>query len=150
LTTAPVSGKPLVPLKPGLFRLPEAPDAPVRLLGSACNACGEVFFPARHYCAACSSGDMREVELSSHGHVQTYTIVHQQLTGSVMVPPYAIVRVALDDGPVVQTVLVKSNGDPIAIDDEVEIVALPVAETAEGGTVVSFAARPLAARQGGS
>jgi uncharacterized OB-fold protein len=132
-----------------MFRLPEHDRAVIHLLGSQCGNCGETFFPARHFCAACSSGDMAEVELASSGTVETYTIVHQQLTGSVMVPPYAIVRVALKGGPVVQTVMVQDSGAGVEIGDPVDIVALPISTTNDGSKVVSFAARPASSNGGG-
>ena len=99
----------MVPLREGMFRMPDRLDAPACLLGDRCRKCGESFFPKRVFCAACSSGDMEDVEFASTGEIDTFTIVRQQPPNSVMVPPYAIVRVKLDDGPGVQTVVPKER-----------------------------------------
>ena len=133
----------LKPLRPGMFKLPDRADAPVHLLGGRCRACGEPFFPKRAYCAGCTSGDMEDVEFADAGVIETYTIVRQQLPGSAMVPPYAIVRVKLDkNGPGVQTVAANCDPEKIRIGDRVQLVAHRVMDEADGTTVVSFMAQP--------
>jgi uncharacterized OB-fold protein len=91
---------------------------------------------------------MSAVDLSSRGTVETFTIVHQQLTGSVMVPPYAIVRVKLQGGPTIQTVMEQADATWVAIGTPVELVGIPISVDSDGQTIVSFAARP-AQGQGG-
>lgn len=135
----------MVPLQPGAFRIPEYLDSPIHLLGARCRACGETFFPKRVFCAACSSDAMDEVELPERGTVQTYTVVHQQLPGSAMSPPYAIVRVALDGGVTVQTVMVEGDLGRLAIDGPVELVAHRIMDDDAGNMVISYVARHLAA-----
>jgi uncharacterized protein len=137
----------LVPLRPGMFSMPDHLDQPVKLLGSRCAACREMFFPQRAFCANCSSADMREVKLATQGSVETYTIVRQRLNGSAMVPPYAIVRVALDGGPTLQTVMVDCDPEAVRIGDRVAIVAHRIMDDEAGNTVVSFVARPLTGSQ---
>lgn len=142
-TLAPSSGH-LVPLREGMFHVPEKLDAPAGLLGNRCRNCGEPFFPRRVFCAACSSGDMEDVEFASTGEVDTFTIVRQQPPNSVMVPPYAIVRVNLDNGPGVQTVV---RGDELAgvrMGARVQLIVRRLKEDEAGNTVVSFMARPVA------
>ncbi len=136
-------GAVLKPLRPGMFSVPDRLDAPVRLLGGRCRACGEPFFPKRTYCAACTSGDQEDVEFASSGVVETFTVVRQQLPGSAMVPPYAIVRVKLDDGPGIQTVATNCDPESIRIGDRVQLVAHRVMDDEAGNTVVSFMAQPV-------
>jgi len=136
-------GAALKPLRPGMFRLPDRLDAPVQLLGGRCRACGEPFFPKRTYCAACTSGDQEDVEFAPSGVIETFTIVRQQLPGSAMVPPYAIVRVKLDDGPGIQTVATNCDPESIRIGDRVQLVAHRVMDDEAGNTVVSFMAQPV-------
>jgi uncharacterized OB-fold protein len=133
----------LKPLRAGMFPLPDRLDAPVHLLGGRCRACGEPFFPKRAFCAACTSGDMEDVEFADSGVVETFTVVRQQLPGSAMVPPYAIVRVKLDNGPTVQTVAVNCDPEAIRIGDRVGLVAHRVMDDEAGATVVSFMAQPV-------
>lgn len=149
MTTAEAERQTLVAIRPGMFHVPAHDRDVIHLLGTCCGGCGETFFPPRHFCAACSSGDMREIELDSRGTVQTFTIVHQQLNGSVMVPPYAIVRVALENGPTVQTVMASEDAATVAIGDAVETVAIPITTDKDGSTIVSFAARPVGAKSAG-
>ena len=139
-TAAP--GSPLVPLRAGMFEVPAHLDDPVRLLGNRCRACGQPFIPKRHYCAACTAGNLEDVAFSDVGEVETFTIVRQQLPGSAMVPPYAIVRVRLDDGPSVQTVAV-GDGSDIRIGSRVRMVAHRIKDDEAGNTIVSFMAQPI-------
>lgn len=139
--TSPAAGS-LKPLRPGMFNLPDRVDAPVHLLGGRCRNCGEAFFPKRVFCASCSSGDMENVELSDGGLIETFTVVRQQPPGSAMVPPYAIVRVRLDGGPSVQTVMANCDPEQVRIGDRVQLVAHRVMEDEAGATVVSFMAQP--------
>jgi uncharacterized OB-fold protein len=133
----------MVALREGMFRMPDRLDAPAGLLGDRCRKCGESFFPRRVFCAACSSGDMEDVEFASTGEIDTFTVVRQQPPNSVMVPPYAIVRVKLDDGPGIQTVV---GGDDLAgvrIGARAQLLVRRLKEDDAGNTVVSFMARPI-------
>ena len=132
----------LKPLRAGMFKVPDRLDAPVRLLGGRCRNCGEPFFPQRVYCAACTSGDMADVEFADSGEIETYTIVRQQPPNSVMVPPYAIVRVRLDGGPSVQTVMATDDVDAAHIGARVQLAARRLMEDEAGTTIISFMARP--------
>lgn len=127
-----------------MFRMPGRLDAPVGLLGNRCGKCGESFFPRRVFCAACSSGEMEDVEFASTGTIETFTIVRQQPPSSVMVPPYAIVRVKLDGGPGVQTVVKGEDLDGVRIGARAQMIVRRLKEDDAGNTVVSYMARPLA------
>ena len=133
----------LVPLRPGMFDVPDRVGAPVHLLGSRCRQCGEPFFPKRVYCAGCTSGDMADVEFADSGEIDTFTIVRQQPPNSVMVPPYAIVRVRLDGGPSIQTVMATDDIASAGIGQRVRLAARRLMEDEAGRTVVSFMARPV-------
>lgn len=126
-------------LRPEMFAGTPEPGQTARLLGSECPACGERFFPRRKYCAACTGGGLKDAVLGPEGTVETYTIVRQQLPGSAMVPPYAIVNVRLGKGPTVQTV-VREGYESLGIGQGVVLRVEPVLEE-EGQTYVSFVAR---------
>lgn len=133
----------LVPLREGMFRTPGRLDSPAGLLGDRCRNCGEAFFPRRVFCAACSSGDMEDVEFPSMGTIETFTIVRQQPPNSVMEPPYAIVRVRIDNGPSVQTVVPAEDVRGVGIGGRAELLVRRLKEDEAGNTVVSFMARPV-------
>ncbi|MEP7216611.1 MAG: OB-fold domain-containing protein [Anaerolineaceae bacterium] len=137
-----VSPTKLTPLREGMFRMPDRLDGPAALLGAVCRNCGEPFFPRRVYCAACTSGEMEDVAFSDNGVVETFTIVRQQPPNSVMTPPYAIVRVHLDGGPTIQTVMATDDIDSAFIGARVRLAIRRLKENEAGETVVSFMARP--------
>ncbi|GAB4336165.1 MAG: hypothetical protein Kow0010_23910 [Dehalococcoidia bacterium] len=146
----PASGQALVPLREGMFKPPSTLGEPARLLANRCRACGETFFPRRVFCAACTSGDMEDVLLGSTGTVQTFTIVRQQPPGSAMTPPYAIVNVAVDRGPTVQTVTPGAHLDGLAIGGRVELIIDKIMDDEAGNAVVSFIARPIPSERPGA
>lgn len=133
----------LVPLREGMFLMPGGLDGPAILLGSHCRNCGESFFPRRVFCAACSSGEMDLVELANTGEIETFTVVHQQPPNSVMEPPYAIVRIRLDNGPAVQTVVPTAGLARVAIGARAQLVVRRIRVDEAGDTVVSFMAQPV-------
>jgi len=58
--------------------IPPAEDGgPVRLLGSRCGCCGEVFFPARAICTNCSAQRGEPWEFGPEGVLYTYTVVRE-------------------------------------------------------------------------
>ena len=85
---------------------------------------------------------MEDIELPSSGSVESFTIVHQQLPRSAMIPPYAIVNVRLGAGPVVQTVL-REGHEMLELDDDVALVVETVLNE-DSHSYVAFIARRLA------
>ena len=132
----------LKPLREGMFKPVSKLDEPAHLIGGRCRDCGETFFPKRAFCAACCSGNQEDIEFKNTGTIDTFTVVYQQLPGSAMVPPYAIVRVALDDGPGVQTVATNCDPASLKIGDRVKLVVHKVMDDPAGTTIVSFMAQP--------
>ena len=59
------------PIAEGLFTWPSNDP---RLLGSQCQNCGIVTFPAQKGCPACSSTDTRNIELERRGTLWTWTV----------------------------------------------------------------------------
>ena len=143
MTSEAIRERILVPLRDGMFRMPGRLDSPAGLLGDRCRNCGEAFFPRRVFCAACSSGEMQDDEFSSTGTIETFTVVHQQPPNSVMEPPYAIVRVRLDGGPSVQTVVPTEDIEGVCIGGRAALLVRRLKEDEAGNTVVSFMARPI-------
>lgn len=131
-------------LRDDMFAMPDRLDVPVGLLGNRCRACGESFFPRRVFCAACSSGNMEDVQFKSTGTIETFTVVRQQPPNSVMIPPYAIIRLRVDGGPSVLTVVAGEDLGGVKIGGRAEVVVRRLKEDEAGNVVVSYMARPLA------
>jgi uncharacterized OB-fold protein len=93
-------------LKPALYQergTPEVPDHPA-LLGGAC-ACGYVFFPVQHFgCEKCGGTDIEPRVLSGTGRLVASARVHLH-AGKGREAPFTAAAIALDDGPMVRTLL---------------------------------------------
>lgn len=60
-----------------------------RLVGTRCEACQVMYFPPRHYCVKCYSGDsIKSAELSPCGVLYSWSIVHVGPRGAPV--PYAV------------------------------------------------------------
>lgn len=96
-----------LPLEERLFRVDGT--VPV-LLGSACAACGEHFFPRRRLCPICLA-DTADTDLSGEGTLYSHTYVHVPFFGRRKIDSggYGVGQVDLPEGVRIQTVL---TGDP--------------------------------------
>jgi uncharacterized OB-fold protein len=133
----------MVPLRAGMFEMPDSIEGKPRLYGQRCKNCKEVFATTgREYCANCGERALEQILLGTSGKVHTFTIVHQQLPGSLMEPPYVIARVTLPEGVSVQTVLCDVEPEDVKIGMPVEICLRQLEEDDEGRAVVNFFFRP--------
>ena len=82
-------------------------------LKGGCCRCGFVFFPMQTYgCERCGShgNALAPRSLSTHGTLLASAVVHLHADKS-RTTPFTIVKVTLDDGPVVRTLLASDCGD---------------------------------------
>ena len=135
--------KRMVPLREGLFRLPEQPDGKPVLQGSRCPSCGAHFYPRRQVCLACGHSGLDDADLSARGKIWTFTIARQTPPGSMIEAPYAIVVVELPEKIAVETVLTDCDLDSVHVGMEVEVVLAKMREDEEGNDVMSFKFRPV-------
>ncbi|MDI6857133.1 MAG: Zn-ribbon domain-containing OB-fold protein [Dehalococcoidia bacterium] len=138
--------KQMVPLRQGMFRLPEKPDGKPILIGSRCPDCGTYFFPRRYVCLTCYRQGLDEADLSTRGKVWTYTIARQTPPGSMIEAPYAIAVVELPEKVAIETVLTDVDLDAVRVGMDVEIKLVKMKEDEEGNDVVSFMFRPVNSR----
>jgi uncharacterized OB-fold protein len=93
-------------LKPALYRAEGSaavPDHPA-LLGGEC-ACGYVFFPLQRYgCERCGGVDLRPRVLSGLGRLLASARVHLH-AGKGREAPFTVGAIALEDGPIVRTLI---------------------------------------------
>ncbi|MBW1709789.1 MAG: hypothetical protein JRJ73_10050, partial [Deltaproteobacteria bacterium] len=59
-----MSEKKRVPLKPGIFRIPDDPGEKPYLTASKCKECGTYFYPMRAICLNCGQETLEEARLS--------------------------------------------------------------------------------------
>ena len=111
-------------LKPQLYA--ESTNGPV-LLGGECE-CGYVFFPMQTFgCERCgkSSTALKPRNLRGVGRLMNSTIVHMH-ADKRRTPPFAIGTIALDDGPVIRTLLVEITDAVVGVQPRVQAVLMPV------------------------
>ena len=132
-----------VPIEPGYFTIPDDPEAVPRLLGSRCDACGEVFFPRRVVCARCLHQGTADVELGPRGTLYTHTYCHIPMFGKLdaKIPGYAVGQVDLPEGPRVQAVL-EGGPDDFQIGMELELDLEVLRTNDEGAEVVIYRFKP--------
>lgn len=107
---------PRVPIKPGLFTIPDDPKQPPKFLATKCQTCGEHYFPRRAICARpeCLSENTVDVEIGPRGTLYSYTFVHLPLFGSSNMEHadgYGVGQVDLPEGPRVQLPLAGKQGE---------------------------------------
>jgi len=141
-----VADKKFVLLQEGMHDMPESISDKPRLYAQKCSNCGEAFSSLyRVYCANCGKETLERLLLSTYGTIYTYTVVHQPLRGSLMVPPYVIAQIRMPEGVTVQTIMTDIEPDKVKIGMDVEICLKQVEENDDGEVVVNYFFKPVAA-----
>ncbi len=91
-------------LEPKVFQLGSGAKGDA-LIGSKCQTCNRVYFPARDWCAACSKPTCKSVELSRQGVLRSYALVFRRQSYAVIPIPYLLAEIALPEGILVYTTL---------------------------------------------
>lgn len=121
----------------------EVDDDGVRLKGSKCRACSEVFYPRRIVCAKCLNEGTDDVILSSTGTLFTWTWVHLPLFAKTdaKVSSYGVGQVDLPEGPRIQAIL---QGEPsdFSIGMQLSLDAESLRQDDDGNDVVIYRFRP--------
>ena len=115
-------------LKPVLYGTEDG-DARPGLLGGACT-CGHVFFPMQSFgCERCGSIDLKPRTLAGHGRLLASARVHLY-AGKHREAPFTVGSIALEDGPIVRTLLVDDE-KPFRVGDRLVTTFVEVRD-AEG------------------
>ncbi|MBW1813985.1 MAG: Zn-ribbon domain-containing OB-fold protein [Deltaproteobacteria bacterium] len=131
-----------LPLKPGIFKIPDDPNEKPYLLGSKCKKCGTHFFPSRVICLNCGAEAMEEASLKGRGTVYTYTIARQQLPGALVQVPYAIAIVLMEEGCQIHTP-VTEDWESVKIGMDVEVYFEKVFEDEDGNDLLAYKFRAV-------
>ncbi len=131
-------GKKQVPVKEGLFTIPQSPSEKPSLLGSKCSACGESFFPRRIRCAKCGSESMEQISLSRKGTLYNYTVVHSATPGYSGPVPYGIGRIELPEGIAVSAPLTGCDVTKLKLGTQFELVLEKLYDDESGNEVLSY------------
>jgi hypothetical protein len=97
-----MESKQRIPIRDDLFTAPLESEEAVRLAGSQCLNCGEVFLGKRTVCENCSAQQMGPMAFSRHGTLWGYTVVRHEPPTGYKVPgpfkPYGLGLVELPEG----------------------------------------------------
>ena len=118
----------------------EVDDEGVRLKGSKCSACGEVFYPRRIVCAKCLNEGTDDVILSTTGTLYTWAWVHMPLFAKTdaKVSSYGV---DLPEGPRIQAIL-QGEPDDFAIGMQLTLDVESLRQDDEGNDIVIYRFRP--------
>lgn len=124
----------------------EVDDDGVRLKGSKCTSCGEVFYPRRIVCAKCLHEGTDDVVLSTTGTLFTWTWVHLPLFAKTdaTVTSYGVGQVDLPEGPRIQAILQGEAAD-FSIGMQLTLDVETLRQTDDGDDVVIYRFKPLGA-----
>ena len=104
-----------------------------RLLLQQCNHCGNRRFPPMAVCPACLSSNLGWGEASGRGRVESSVTFHQQYWPD-RPPPYDVLLIALEEGPLMMSGSVEGYPLP-AVGDSVRVV---FDEQADGIVIPQF------------
>ena len=135
-----------IPVAKDLFTWPS--DEP-QLIGSRCDTCATVTFPAQDSCPRCAATAMAEHPLPRRGHLWAWTTQefpppsppYAGPSGDDFVP-YGVGYVQLGDEVRVEARLTEMEGLRAGMD--MELVVVPFRTDDDGNEVVTFAFRPVA------
>ena len=131
-------GKKQVPVREGLFTIPNSPSEEPCLLGSKCSSCGEAFFPSRTRCANCGADPIEQIVLSRRGKLYNYTIVHNATPGYTGPVPYGLGRVELPEGLAVTAPLTGCDLNNLKIGMPLELVLEKLCDDENGNEVIAY------------
>lgn len=91
-----------IAIKDDFFSKPLFPIENVRLMGSKCSNCGEVFFGKAIACQNCQCEEIEDTPLSDEGTLYTYTLIRSEPPGGYKGPkpfePFVVGLVELPEG----------------------------------------------------
>jgi uncharacterized OB-fold protein len=129
-----------VPLKEGLFTLPDDPQA-VRLLGGHCPNCRRFSFPAQTLCPYCSAEGCEAVPLTTRGVVEVSTTVTNRPPGYEGTVPFGFGVVELPEGiRIISRIRDPERSKPGC---SVRLVLEELCTDTQGREVVTYAFEPV-------
>ncbi len=136
-----MTNKKQLPVKEGLWMNSPDGDKKPYLLGSKCDACGEIFFPKKSnaICVYCQSEKLTDCPLSTSGVVQANTTVMIRPPGDYYKGevPYTIGVVELPEGVLIDTLFADSDVDRIRIGTPVELI-IDKLHDSDGDEIITY------------
>ena len=92
------------------------------LLGTRCQECGLHIFGDSMFCPRCTSAELEAVDLSGHGTLYSYTVIHVPPPGWKGPVPYVLGSVKLPEGPQVTSEVIDVDPHSIQVDSPMTMV----------------------------
>lgn len=93
-----------------------------KIIAYRCKDCGAgPFMKPAMSCRKCHSTELEEIELSGHGKIHTFTVVHAAFGDLKEKAPYALSIVELEEGPKVLTIVEDIDVEKVKVDDRVQL-----------------------------
>ncbi|MDD5081934.1 MAG: OB-fold domain-containing protein [Dehalococcoidales bacterium] len=132
-----------LPLREGLFHIPESPGDKPYLIGSRCRVCGYACFPGKSVCVRCRRDDtMAEIKLGPYATLETFTVM--RVGPHDFPPPYVIGYVRMKEGAPVFTLITdcEPKDDALKLGQEMELVIGKIREDSRGNNVIGWKFKP--------
>ncbi len=110
------------------------------LKGAKCRACGYVFFPPQSYgCESCGAlpAELELLDLKGRGALQSFATVHMH-HGKGIEAPFTIGVIALDDGPIIRSVLAERTDEALHIGDRMHSALVAAGADDKGNNLVEL------------
>ena len=129
-----------VSIEEGFFASLHGSEADIRLAGTRCTSCGEVFLGRRVVCENCSSMKIETVSFSKGGVLWSYTVIRHPPPPGYQVPgpfkPYVVGLVELPEGIRVMSPI-DCDIDQVQIGMKLEAAVYPLYQR-DGADVMAF------------
>jgi len=137
-----------IPVRDDFFTSPLEPLEQVRLKGTKCRTCGEVFLGKNIACLNCQSSEMEEVILSRQGKLYGYTIIRNRPPGDYKgqdnpFVPFATGLVELPEGLIILSRLTQCDLDSLNSGMDMKLTIEKLYEDEQGNEVLTYAFKPL-------
>ena len=134
-----------IPIDERLLTSPLTNLDEVRMRGTKCLSCDEVFFGKYLSCENCGGVEMQELRLSQRGKLYSYTIMRGKPSPNYKGPdpfvPYGVGLVELPEGCRIMAPLSITEGLQVGM--QMELVIEPLYRNAEGHEVIAFKFKPV-------
>lgn len=134
-----------IPIRKGLWE--QSGEGDVRLIGSSCLSCGEIFFPVQDsgICTHCQGDRLEDIKLSSRGVITSFSVVYQKPAGGFYdgPVPYSYGFVKLPEGVKVEALFTGCDLEELEVGREVSLVIEKLCENAEGAEILTYKFQPV-------
>ena len=133
-------------IRDDFFSKPLYPLKDIRLMGSRCCDCGEVFLGEVAVCQQCQGNNIESIPLSRNGTLYSYTVARNRPPGEYKgldnpFQPFPIGLVELPEGVRILSVL-QCDIDHLEIDMKLELSIQKLYEDDEGRIVLTYIFKP--------